>query len=135
MWTNENRSRYDRGKLRYPSDLTDAEWALAEPLIPPAKRRGNKRTVNRARGRRRSDVCPEHRLPVAGRSQGPAAAFDGLSPVVKPFPVLLWKGISGTIYELEHHAIGVNFNQVGSLYLLSVGVRQPLVCGLCRRDG
>ncbi|MGH7070925.1 MAG: IS5/IS1182 family transposase, partial [Acetobacteraceae bacterium] len=26
MWTTENRPRYDRGKLRYPSDLTDAEW-------------------------------------------------------------------------------------------------------------
>ena len=46
MWSNENRARYDRSKLRYPSDLTDAEWALIEPLIPPAKRGGNKRTVN-----------------------------------------------------------------------------------------
>ncbi len=25
MWTNENRARYDRGALRYPSDLTDAD--------------------------------------------------------------------------------------------------------------
>ena len=38
--------RYDRSKLRYPSDLTDEEWALIEPLIPPAKRGGNKRTVD-----------------------------------------------------------------------------------------
>jgi transposase len=45
MWTIENRSRYDRSALRYPSDLTDSEWALIEPLIPPAKRGGNKRTV------------------------------------------------------------------------------------------
>ena len=45
MWTNENRSLYDRSKLRYPSDLTDEEWALIEPLIPPAKRGGGKRTV------------------------------------------------------------------------------------------
>ncbi len=45
MWTDENRARYDRGKLRYPSDLTDQEWALIEPLIPPAKRGGNRRTV------------------------------------------------------------------------------------------
>ena len=45
MWTDENRVRYDRSKLRYPSDLTDAEWALIAPLIPPAKRGGNKRTV------------------------------------------------------------------------------------------
>lgn len=46
MWTSENRARYDRSKLRYPSDLTDEEWALIEPLIPPAKRGGNKRTVD-----------------------------------------------------------------------------------------
>ena len=46
MWTNENRGRYDRSKLRYPSDLTDEEWALSEPLIPPGKRGGNRRTVN-----------------------------------------------------------------------------------------
>jgi len=46
VWTNENRARYDRSQLRYPSDLTDAEFALVEPLIPPAKRGGNRRHVN-----------------------------------------------------------------------------------------
>jgi transposase len=46
MWTNENRPLYDRTKLRYPSDLTDAEWALIKPLIPPGKPGGNKQTVN-----------------------------------------------------------------------------------------
>ena len=45
MWTMENRGRYDRSKLRYPSDLTDEEWKLVEPLIPPGKRGGGKRTV------------------------------------------------------------------------------------------
>jgi hypothetical protein len=42
MWTAKNRGRYDRSKLRYPSDLTDDEWAHVEPLIPPAKWGGNK---------------------------------------------------------------------------------------------
>ena len=46
MWTVETRARYDRGKLRYPTDLTDAEWALVAPLIPLAKRGGNKRTAD-----------------------------------------------------------------------------------------
>ena len=46
MWANENRRRHDRGWSRYPSDLTDEEWALIGPLIPPAKRGGNKRTVD-----------------------------------------------------------------------------------------
>ncbi len=46
MWTAENRKRYDRSKLRYPSDLTDEEWSLVQPLIPPAKRGGRKREVD-----------------------------------------------------------------------------------------
>ena len=46
MWTAKNRGRYDRSKLRYPSDLTDDEWALVKLLIPPAKRGGNKRHVD-----------------------------------------------------------------------------------------
>ena len=45
MWTKENRARYDRSMLRYPSDLTDEEWALVEPLIPPAKGGGMTRRV------------------------------------------------------------------------------------------
>jgi putative transposase len=45
MWTKEDRARYDRGRLRCPSDLTDEESPLVEPHIPPAKRGGNKRTV------------------------------------------------------------------------------------------
>ncbi len=46
MWTAKNRKRYDRSQLRYPSDLTDGEWQLIEPLIPPAKRGGRRREVN-----------------------------------------------------------------------------------------
>ena len=46
MWTHENRRRYDRSGLRYESDLTEDEWAEVAPLIPPAKRGGNKRTVD-----------------------------------------------------------------------------------------
>ena len=46
MWTPENRPRYDRSKLRYPSDLTDEEWSIVGPLIPRAKRGGNRRSVD-----------------------------------------------------------------------------------------
>ena len=46
MWTTENRAKYDRDRLRYPSDLTDTEWALVEPLIPPAKHGGRDREVD-----------------------------------------------------------------------------------------
>lgn len=46
MWTQENRRVYEQHGLRYPSDLTDEEWALVEPLISSAKRGGRWRTVN-----------------------------------------------------------------------------------------
>jgi transposase len=46
MWTTEQRRAYERDGLRYPSDLTDAEWALVEPFIPPARRGGRQRTVD-----------------------------------------------------------------------------------------
>jgi transposase len=46
MWKPEHRRAADRRGLRYPSDLGDAEWALIEPLIRPAKRGGRPRTVN-----------------------------------------------------------------------------------------
>ena len=46
MWTADNRGQYDRKGLRYPTDLTDAEWALVEPHVRPAKRGGRPRTTN-----------------------------------------------------------------------------------------
>jgi transposase len=45
MWTAADRKRYRRDELRYPSDLTDAEWALIAPLIKPGKRGGRHRSV------------------------------------------------------------------------------------------
>ena len=35
MRTTENRRRYNQDELHYPSDLTEEEWALIAPLIPP----------------------------------------------------------------------------------------------------
>jgi putative transposase len=46
VWTNDNRPRYKRDKLRYPSDLTDDEWSHVQPLIPRAKRGGRPREVD-----------------------------------------------------------------------------------------
>ena len=46
MWTKEHRLAARRKSLRYPSDLSDAEWELVKPLIPPAKRGGRPRSVN-----------------------------------------------------------------------------------------
>lgn len=38
MWTNESRSAYERKHCRYPSDLTDEEWAIVAPLMPPPRK-------------------------------------------------------------------------------------------------
>src|SRR5579864_4453529 len=46
MWTKESRARYDRSALRYPSDMSDGEWAILAPLIPPAKHGGRPREVD-----------------------------------------------------------------------------------------
>ena len=46
MWKPEHRRAADRHGLRYPSDLSDGEWALIKPGIPPAKRGGRRREVN-----------------------------------------------------------------------------------------
>ncbi len=46
MWTREDRSLYERNSARYPSDLTDDEWALMEELILPAKHGGRSREVD-----------------------------------------------------------------------------------------
>src|SRR5215204_4856167 len=46
MWKPEHRQAAERHGLRYPSDLTAAEWALVEPMIPPARHGGRPRDVN-----------------------------------------------------------------------------------------
>src|SRR3981189_1694519 len=45
MWTTQNRARYARSKLRYPSDLPHDEWGLREPPMRPGKTGGGKGTV------------------------------------------------------------------------------------------
>ncbi len=41
--------KQDQSRKKYPSDLTDEQWAIVEPLIPPAKqspRGGHPRKVD-----------------------------------------------------------------------------------------
>src|SRR5918997_6949129 len=39
MWTPTTRRRHSRDGLRYETDLTDAEWAVIEPLMPEIVRK------------------------------------------------------------------------------------------------
>src|SRR4051794_19846853 len=43
MWTPTARRQHSRDHLRYGTDLTDAEWAVIEPLLPPAPEHGRPR--------------------------------------------------------------------------------------------
>ena len=45
-WTGTARREHSREGLRYPSDMTDVEWALTAPFIPPARRGGRPRTAD-----------------------------------------------------------------------------------------
>jgi putative transposase len=42
-WTEITRAQYRRAGLRYASDLTDGEWALLEPFMPPRSTVGRPR--------------------------------------------------------------------------------------------
>src|SRR5436190_3078977 len=76
MWKPEHRRAAERRGLRYPRDLTDAEWALVEPMIPPAKR-GGRRRDECSRGSQRNLLRALDGLPMAGAAQGPAAEEHG----------------------------------------------------------
>jgi transposase len=43
MWTPATRRQHSRERLRYGSDLTDAEWKILEPLMPPPAKTGRPR--------------------------------------------------------------------------------------------
>jgi hypothetical protein len=73
-----NRARYDRSKLRYPSDVTDEEWELMVPLIPPGKSGGGKRTVIMREVVNGLMYVSVDRLSVARNPERPAAEKHGL---------------------------------------------------------
>jgi transposase len=43
MWTPITRKQHNRDRLRFPSDLTDEEWRILAPLMPPPCRVGRNR--------------------------------------------------------------------------------------------
>jgi len=46
MWTDEQRKTHKPPAGRYPSDVTDEEWAIIEPMIPPGRTGGRKRQTD-----------------------------------------------------------------------------------------
>ncbi|WP_419906192.1 IS5 family transposase [Hoeflea sp.] len=45
-WTDTARLTYNRKTDRYPSDVTNEEWAILEPMVPPARPGGRPRTAD-----------------------------------------------------------------------------------------
>ena len=43
VWTAKTRGRYDRRGQRYPSDMTNEEWTVLQPLLPVSQGRGRPR--------------------------------------------------------------------------------------------
>lgn len=44
-WTETTRAQHDRSSLRYASDVTDTEWEIIEPFMPPPSKVGRPREV------------------------------------------------------------------------------------------
>ena len=92
----------------YPTDLTDKQWELAEPLIPPAKPGGRPRSVNMReilnaifyylKSGCQWRMLP-HELPPWGTAAGDYRTFrrDGT-----------WKTIHDTLRERVREAAGRN---------------------------
>jgi hypothetical protein len=71
MWIPGHRAAARRQGLRYASDLTDEEWVLVEPMIPPARRGGRPLHVNMR------EVINEDRLLLP--PGGPTKAVGGIN--------------------------------------------------------
>ena len=102
MWTQEHRKTYVRVGGRYPSDMTDAEWALLEPLIPAAKHGGRPRktdmraAINAILYLLRTD-CPWRYLPRDG--------FPPRSTVYNIFRNFQKDGVWDAIWDKLHMAL------------------------------
>ena len=75
-WDDIARQDHRRVCARYPSDMTDREWAIIAPLLPPARLGGRPRKVD-LRGRGCHSVHRVQRLPVADAPQGFSAEVHG----------------------------------------------------------
>ncbi len=65
MWTDDHRETYRRGGTGFPSNLTDAEWGVLEPLIPDATPGGRPRKTEMRSAMNADPVSSADRLPLA----------------------------------------------------------------------
>ena len=88
VWTEATRRQYPRDRLRYTSNLTDAEWALIEPFMPAARR------IPAHRGRSQSSGASQPRIPrpdsgpqaIAKKRRTDVFNFLDISPIKDDYP-------------------------------------------------
>ena len=66
-------------RARYPTDLTDTEWQVLAPLIPPAKPGGTSGQTRAPRDRRCIGILVACRVCVAASATRSAALANGVS--------------------------------------------------------
>ena len=96
MWTPTTRRQHNRKGLRYGSDLTDAEWVIVEPFLPPPSRTGRPRRwpmrelINAIFYVLRSG-CPWHMVP------------DGFPPASTVYRWFMRLRDDGVFKTMNHH--------------------------------
>ena len=111
MWTQQHRATYKRVGGRYPSDLTDGEWAQLAPLIRPAKPGGRPRETDMRAAMNAilyllRTGCPWRYLPRDG--------FPPRSTVYNIFRNFQRDGVWDTIWEHLHMELRENMAREAS---------------------
>src|SRR5437868_7112453 len=81
MWTPTTREQDSRTALRYETDLTDPEWAVIEPHMPPARQAGAAARLDLSRDHQRHLLYPSWRHPLAADAHRSAALANRVSLV------------------------------------------------------
>jgi transposase len=93
MWKPEHRLAADRSGLRYPSDLTDAEWAIVAPMIPPGRHGGRRRSRNGTPAATNAQNTPTARIcPVVPKCPG-CTRYQSRAQVARTVTALLFAAV------------------------------------------
>ena len=106
MWTEITRPKYARTGLRYASDLSDAEWRVIAPHMPPEKALGRPRHDGFAGGGERHPVCFAFGLPLADVAEGVSAPFDDTALFRRVADGGLWMRINRHLLMAVREAAG-----------------------------
>jgi transposase len=82
MWNPNRRRQHSRAGLRYGSDLTDDEWAILAPFLPPEAACGRKRAWPMREIL--NAICYVLRGGIAWRFIPDCSALEHGRPVVRP---------------------------------------------------